>query len=226
MRIGKFLIIIGLIFNQLLSYGQSESESSAYQERIRKRWNKSLVNDPSYKFNKNANNLLKETIAGMPPGRALDVAMGQGRNTLYLASQGWEVSGFDLADEAVAYAEKLAAENHLKISTSIADFESYDYGTSQWDLITWIYGGCLNVNQIAEKIRTALKPGGIFLFEFFHRDAGLAMNRPSFGCETNAIRDKFLEAGGFSILRYEEKEGIADYGLEPYKLIYFVAKKE
>jgi len=162
----KFFIIIGMICSHLPSCAQSESGGSSYQERIRKRWNKSLVNDPAYKFNKNANHLLKETIDGMPPGRALDVAMGQGRNTLYLASQGWEVSGFDLADEAVAYAEKIAEENHLSISTSIADFESYDYGINQWDLITWIYGGCLEVDQIADRIRTALKPGGIFLFEF------------------------------------------------------------
>ncbi len=193
---------------------------------IRNRWNKALVNNSNYKFNKEVNKLLKETIQDMPPGKALDVAMGQDRNTLYLASQGWEVTGFDLADEAVDYAQKVAQENDLSISTSIADFESFNYGNNQWDLIAWIYGGCLEVDHIAERIRTALKPGGIFLFEFFHRDAGLAMNRPTFGCETNEIRNKFLEIGGFKIFRYEEKEGMADYGLEPHKLIYFVAQKE
>ena len=221
-----FLVIVCLAWINAQIYGQSENNDTERQEMIRNRWNKALVNNPGYKFNKEANNLLKVTIAGMPPGKALDVAMGQGRNTLFLASMGWAVTGFDLADEAVAYAQKVAQDNNLSISTYIADFESFDYGNNQWDLITWIYGGCLEVDHIAERIRTALKPGGVFLFEFFHREAGLAMNRPDFGCETNAILDRFQEAGGFQILRYEEKEGLADYGLEPCKLIYFVAKKD
>jgi SAM-dependent methyltransferase len=198
-----FLAFICLVWIHAQLYGQSEHHDTERQEMIRNRWDKALVNNPGYKFNKEANNLLRETIAGMPPGKALDVAMGQGRNTLFLASQGWAVTGFYLADEAVAYAQKVAQENNLSISTYIDDFESFDYGDNQWELITWIYGGCLEVDHIAERIRTALKPGGIFLFEFFHRDAGLAMNRPDFGCETNAIRDTFQEAGGFQILRYE-----------------------
>lgn len=48
---------------------------------------------------------------------------------------------------------------------------------------------------------------------------------PTFGCETNAIKDKFVQENGFTIVVYEEKEGIADYSLENYKLIYLVASK-
>ena len=205
--------------------GQKGQADSVRREQIRMRWNKSLVHDTAYTFSKEANMLLQETIMDLPSGKALDVAMGQGRNALFLASRGWEVTGFDLADEAVNYAKEKAKANNLKITTSISDMETYDYGTDKWDLITWIYGGCLEVDQIAEKIKTSLKSGGLFLFEFFHRDAGLAMGRPEFGCETDAIKNKFIKVGGFTIIRYEEKTGIADYSLQPYKLIYFVARK-
>ena len=98
-------------------------------------------------------------------------------------------------------------------------------GKKNGTLITWLYGGCLD-DVFANKIKAALKPGGLFVFEFFHRDAGLKMNRPQFGCEANAIKAKFEAAGGFEILLYEEKEGVADYSLKPFKLVYLVASKK
>lgn len=194
-------------------------------ERIRDRWNRSLVDDTSYTFNKEANNLLAQTTHTLKPGKALCVAMGQGRNALYLARNGWKVTGFDLADRAVAYAEKKASEEGLELTTAIESFDTFDFGTSKWDLITWLYGGCLQVDGIAAKIETALKPGGLFVFEFFHREAGIEMGRPQFGCEKNTIKELFENAGGFEILLYEEKEGTADYGLDQNKLIYMVLSK-
>lgn len=109
--------------------------------------------------------------------------------------------------------------------TEIASFETFEYGVNKWDLITWLYGGYLVIDDITKKIKAGLKPGGLFVFEFFHRDAGMKMDRPTFGCEDNDIREKFTKEGGFEILLYEEKEGIADYSLEKYKLIYLVASK-
>ncbi len=47
-------------------------------------------------FNAHPNPLLREAIQGRTPGKALDIAMGQGRNTVYLATQGWDATGFDV----------------------------------------------------------------------------------------------------------------------------------
>jgi SAM-dependent methyltransferase len=152
--------------------------------------------------------------------------MGQGRNALFLAREGWEVTGFDLADKAVAYAMKEAEKEGLRLTTKIESFETFDYGAEKWDLITWLYGGCLNIDQIAGTLKKALKPGGLFVFEFFHRDAGIGMGRPNFGCEANAVRELFENEGGFEVLLYEEKEGIADYGMDAQKLIYMVLAKK
>ena len=57
----------------------------------------------------------------LKPGRALDVGMGQGRNTIYLAQQGWQVTGFDLSDAGVKLARERATKlrpSSTKISTS------------------------------------------------------------------------------------------------------------
>ena len=195
-------------------------------ERIRERWNRSLVDNENYRFNKQPNKLLTTTVEGIAPGTALVVAMGQGRNALALARKGWEVTGFDLADKAVAYALDEAEKEGLKLNTQIESFETFDYGTEKWDLITWLYGGCLGVADIAGTLKQALKPGGLFVFEFFHREAGIGMGRPNFGCEAGSVKELFMNEGGFEVLLYEEKEGMADYGMDSQKLIYMVLSKK
>ena len=223
-----FRPIVLLLFTVLYTqcYSQPTLSLEERNERIRERWNRSLVDDVNYSFNKEANNLLVQTSSSVEPGKALCVAMGQGRNALFLARNGWEVTGFDLADRAVAQAVAKAKAENLSLTTKIASFEDFDYGSNQWDLITWLYGGCLQIDGISSKIKQALKPGGLFVFEFFHREAGISMDRPTFGCTENSIRDIFVKEGGFEILLYEEKEGVADYGLDNHKLIYLVLSKK
>jgi len=57
-------------------------------------------------FNNAPNGFLMEIVKGRHPGVALDCGMGQGRNSIYLASLGWQVWGFDPAGAGAAIAEK------------------------------------------------------------------------------------------------------------------------
>ena len=91
--------------------------------------------------------------------------------------------------------------------------EKFNFGTNKWNLIVHVYEGCLEEKDLVGKILKSLKPGGLFVFEFFHREAGIEMNRPDFGCESNSIKQKIGQAGGFDVLLYNEDEGIADYSL-------------
>lgn len=157
-----------------------------------------MIGGQKFEFSwSSSNNLLRQTTKSVQPGQALCVAMGQGRNALYLARNGWEVTGFDLADKAVAYAVEQAKSEEIELHTEIASFDTFEYGVNKWDLITWLYGGYLVIDDISNKIKAGLKPGGLFVFEFFHRDAGMKMDRPTFGCEDNDIREKFTKEGGF-----------------------------
>ena len=209
----------------VISYSQEDKIDSVEIERERIRWNKSLTRDTAYKFNKEANTLLVETVKGLKPGKALDLGMGQGRNTIYLAKNGWNVTGVDIADEAVAFALKRAKESNVTIDAKVAPMETFDFGINKWDLIVHVYEGCFEHIRV-NKIEKALKPGGVLVFEFFHRDAGIEMKRPTFGCEANAIKTAVEQAGGFKILRYTEEVGIADYSLKNYKLVKLVAVKK
>ncbi len=225
MKCRKVILHLFFLILPLALYSQVEKIDSAEIESERIRWNKSLTRDTAYKFNKEANALLVEIASGLKPAMALDLGMGQGRNSLYLAKKGWNVTGVDIADEAVAYALKQAKENKLSIDAVVAPMETFDFGTSKWDLVVHVYEGCFDDVRV-KKIKEGLKPGGTLVFEFFHREAGIEMKRLNFGCETNSIKKIIEEAGGFKILSYSEEVGIADYGLKNYKLVKLVAIKK
>jgi Tellurite resistance protein TehB len=76
------------------------------------RWNR-ILTSPSAPFSRKPNEFVVRMAQGRTPGKALDVGMGQGRNSIFLAQQGWTVTGFDPADKAVA-----AASIFLSAATS------------------------------------------------------------------------------------------------------------
>ncbi|MBS1542196.1 MAG: methyltransferase domain-containing protein [Bacteroidetes bacterium] len=222
----KNLLLPLFLFFTSLCFGQASLSSGDEHEKERARWNKSLVHDTAYRFNRNPNALLVQTEKGLKKGTALDIGMGQGRNSLFLAKQGWKVTGIDIADEAVHYALKQAKGNHVTIDARITPMEDFDFGTNRWDLIVHVYEGCLDGdNNKFGKIAEGLKPDGLLVFEFFHLEAGAKMGRPDFGC-TEANTKSIVETSHrFDVVSYKEEESIADYSLKPYKVIKMVARK-
>src|SRR5438309_990447 len=158
----------------LQAEGKSPMEAASTIELLRKigdraeieRWNR-ILTAPKPAFNTAPNGFLVEMTKGLRPGRALDVGMGQGRNTIFLAQQGWEAVGFDPADKAVAAAQEQAAKLGVKITTHVARAKDFDWGDAQWDLIVLSYVG--GREYVADVLR-ALRPGGMVLIEGFHRD--------------------------------------------------------
>ena len=72
---------------------------------------------------RNQFNFLKENIQVLPKGRALDLAMGEGRNGVYLATQGYDVLGLDISPLGLKKAHKLAEYHNVKIETQVVDLE-------------------------------------------------------------------------------------------------------
>src|ERR1041384_7116740 len=92
------------------------------------RWNR-ILTAAEPRFNTAPNAFLVSVTTGLKPGRSLDVGMGQGRNTIYLAQQGWDSVGFDPADRAVAAAQEVARRLGVKIATHVVRAEDFDWGT-------------------------------------------------------------------------------------------------
>jgi 2-polyprenyl-3-methyl-5-hydroxy-6-metoxy-1,4-benzoquinol methylase len=178
------------------------------------RWNRFLTsNSPG--LNRKPNAFLMEMAQGRKPGRALDVGMGQGRNTVWLAQQGWDVTGYDPAEKAVALARETAAKAGIKINTVIAKDSEFDMGVDKWDLILLSY---VEIRENAEKVIRALAPGGIVVAEYFHQDDGRAPG----GFGDNELVRLFEK---LRVVRYEDAEGVGDFGMQKSRLVRLCAEK-
>lgn len=120
-----------------------------------------------YIYGKEANTFLKEQIALLPVGKALFPAEGEGRNAVYAAKKGWEVSAFDSSFEAKNKALKLALENKVQIKYDLVDWEDAQYKDNSFDLIVLIYAHPTNRQVKHQKLLSFLKPGGVILLEGF-----------------------------------------------------------
>lgn len=166
-------------------------------------------------FNTEPNKLLADAVKGRKPGRALDVAMGQGRNSVFLAREGWDVTGFDVSEAGIRKAQQLAGLRSVKMTTVLASDEDFQFGEAQWDLITLIY---VIEKRSVHRVRRALKPGGLVVIEAGHKSASGA----PFEYESKELLRIFE---GFRILRYEEPVSVPDWGKEPIRLVRLVAEK-
>jgi SAM-dependent methyltransferase len=172
-------------------------------------------------FSTKPNALLVEATKDLRAGKALDLGMGQGRNAIYLAEQGWDVTGVDVAEVGLDQARARARELGLKLTLVLQDANEFDYGREQWDLVAVIY---FDPRPYAKKIYSALKPGGVVVVEGFHRDATKKI-RIGAGVvfDSGELRELFK---GFEVLRYEEVEDVADWGLEKVRLVRLVGRKK
>ena len=85
------------------------------------------------------NRFLVAEVAGLAPGRALDVACGEGRNAVWLARQGWDVVAVDFSPVAIAKARGLAAHHGVEVSWIVADVAAGDLPAGPFDLVIVLY---------------------------------------------------------------------------------------
>jgi 2-polyprenyl-3-methyl-5-hydroxy-6-metoxy-1,4-benzoquinol methylase len=190
----------------------------------RRRWNFLLTDSTARAriLNEAPNTLLVEAVQGHKAGSALDVGMGEGRNALYLAQQGWQVTGVDVADKALAYAQKKAQALKVNITTLQQDADQYDWGKNKWDLIVLSYAGG---REYAPKVMQALKPGGLVVLEGFHKDATQTMKIGDGVVYGTDELKQLYTAAGLRIVRYEEPMGTSDFGKRQVRLVKLVAQK-
>lgn len=178
-------------------------------------WNQIYKN--AVGFNREPNRLLTTAITGATPGAALDIAMGQGRNALYLAGHGWKVTGIDIADEGLQQARDAAQRANLSLDAIHADVKKFDFGHERWDLVTMIYAPAAK-ERLAD-IQRSVRRGGLFVYEYF-------------APEGDDDDDAFAPGGlakqfaGWEIVRDEIVEDVPDWALNRAKVQRFVARKK
>jgi SAM-dependent methyltransferase len=204
---------------ELIRKGMSPNEAEREMERLghlaftrpdgaKVLWNKVYGGrDPIFVQTPNA--LLASAIQDRKPGKALDFGMGQGRNAVFLAMQGWDVTGFDPSDEGVRMAQASAARAGVKIRALVSTDEQFDFGAARWDLIVMTYVRSPAARD-AERIRRALAPGGIFVYE-------------NGSDRHNELLKLFIT---FRILRFDDADAFPDWNpAEKIRLERLVAEK-
>ena len=149
--------------------------------------------------------LLVDNIDVLPKGKALDLAMGYGRNALFLAKSGYEVEGIDISTECVTRVRKLAEAAGLDLTADCADLEKgHEIKEEAYDLIIcFLY---LHRPLFPAIIR-GVKPGGAVVYETFTVDQvrfGRPKN-PEHLLKPNELLQVF---SNWRILAY--REGIVD----------------
>jgi len=185
-------------------------------EAEREAWNTTLRQQVGFKIT--VNQFLADWAKGKKPGTALDIETGQGRNSVYLATLGWKVTGVDISDQGLEMTRKAAAAKKVKVTTVEADIDTWDLGKDRWDLVTLIYAG--SRHEEIERIKPSIKKGGWFVVEFFGKEMTAGTGIGGFAPGELA---KLFE--GWKIETDEVVDGIADWGLKKGKVARFAAQK-
>lgn len=112
-----------------------------------------------------ANRFLVAETAELDPGRALDLACGEGRNAVWLAARGWDVVAVDFSQVAVEKARRRAEHEGVSLELVCADLLEYEPARAAYDLVVVLY---LQIpaderRVVLARAADAVAPGGTFL---------------------------------------------------------------
>ena len=169
---------------------------------------------------------LAELAGDLPPGRALDLGAGEGRNSVWLAQRAWEVTAVDMSGVALERLAAQAAQAELPVTTVVADMNEYIAGAEQYDLVV-----LANLHPAEEEragllaaAAAAVAPGG-HLFLVGHHVESLGKAGPPDPRRLyteDSLRDAFP---GLELLRLERREGVhGDTGQPAVDVVVWAAR--
>ena len=173
------------------------------------RWN-SKYETEVYLFGEKPIPFLVDNVHLLRRGKVLDIAMGEGRNGVYLATQGFEVLGLDISEKGLEKAHNLAKKNKVTIETKVVDLESFTLEPNSYDVILCTY---YMQKDLFKQFQSALKPGGMIVVETYNVDyLKYAQFSRKWALDTNEMLDIFK---GLRVIRYQDY----DDGKEAYSSI-------
>ncbi len=155
------------------------------------------------------NRVVAAELSQHPPGRALDLACGEGRNALWLAERGWKVVGVDFSEVAIGRARRQAAERGLAVDFVLADVLETPLDEAGFDLVLLAYLQLYPAERATalHRAAAAVRPGGTFLLVGHdlrnHTEGHGGPSDPSL-LWTVAEVTTALTGLGFAVIRAEE----------------------
>ena len=195
-------------------------------------WNKRF-SEADYIFGTKANTWLTQQASHMPKsGRVLAVADGEGRNSIWLAQQGYQVDAFDIATVGVEKARKLASNALVNVNFHVASAEEWSWQSEQYDVVVAIFIQFADPETRAilfANMMKTLKKGGLLLLQgYTPRQLDYKTGGPpllSHLYTEDLLRDAFKEMELVDLQAYEDvlQEGTQHAGQSA--LIGLVARK-
>ncbi len=173
------------------------------------RWD-SRYDTETYVFGEEPNIFLRALAQDLPPGKALCVADGEGRNGVWLARQGWDVLSLDFSAIAQRKAAALAERHGVSLRLEQGDVHDWPYPVAEFDLVADVFSQFSGPGERTRKWQgmcRALKPGGHLIVvgytpkQLEHRTGG--PSEPANLYTPALLRSAFA---GLEILALEERE--------------------
>jgi len=162
------------------------------------KWNTKYQTTPTLMQYREPSQKFQDLIKTFNHGKALDIACGTGKNSLYLAKCGFEVDAFDISDVAIASINKKKIPN---ITTKVLDLEGFKPIENHYDLI--VMTNYLD-RDIIPNLLHSLHINGILYIETYmhHADNTKPNSNPAFLLQKEEL--KSFVPKNYKILDYDE----------------------
>ncbi|MBO4206528.1 class I SAM-dependent methyltransferase [Micromonospora echinofusca] len=125
-------------------------------------WDARYAAAPDLVWTGEPNRFVVAETGALPPGRALDLAAGEGRNAVWLAGRGWQVTAVDFSPVAVERGRTLARDQGVEVTWEVADVLRYAPPAGAFDLvlIAYLHLPAADLATVLHRAGQALRPGG------------------------------------------------------------------
>ncbi len=199
-------------------------------------WN-TRYSESGYAYGTEPNDYFKQEIDGInPPGKLLLPAEGQGRNAVYAAKNGWDVSAFDISKAGYQKAMELAKKNQVSINFEVGTLEEVNVSHQKYDAIGLVYAHFPPpvLAGYHSKFVELLNPGGYIILEGFSKNnLPLRQKNPSVGgpdklellFDTELIKSQFNDLDILHLAEEEITLNEGKYHIGTARVIRFLGKK-
>ncbi len=189
----SYLILVALFVLLTGVSGADEEDRLHWEERY---------GTPEYLYGKEPIEFLKENIEILPRGRVIELAMGEGRNAVFLAQNGFEVEGCDISTRALEKASHLAQEKGVHLKVFQADLDTYQLPEQAYDVVACFY---YLQRSLIPQMKAALKPGGMVIMETYTKEnpkyGFSGPKNPDYLLDTNELLQLFSD---LKVILYRE----------------------
>jgi len=127
---------------------------------------------PDLVWSAGPNRFVADEVTALPPGRAIDLGTGEGRNAIWLAERGWRVTAVDFSAAGLAQAARLAAKRTVTVDWVQADLLAWQPAPGSYDLalIAYLHLPSADLARVFRAAAAAVAPGGTLLVVGHDRD--------------------------------------------------------